>query len=280
MSEAPRSLSRLQAWMQQAITHPRSVLAASDPQAIEEQIAASPGQESAARLAIYQQAYFARLLEVMREIFPALVQAIDRETFDALALAYLHEHPPTSYTLNRLPDRFIAFLTATRPARASDTPDWADFVISLARLEKAVDDVFDGPGIEGDPPADEALLRALAESTSSSATLTVKLAPCVRLLEFPFPINDYYSAYRLGEPPAMPPPDTTWLALHRQDYVVRRYPLSEAQYAVLTALANGEPLAYAVNDAVRHQPAETLPDLLRQWFHEWSAVGMIRVAMS
>lgn len=279
MSKAPQSLTRLQAWMQQTITHPRGVLAASDPQAIEEQIAASPDQESAARLAIYQQAYFARLLEVMREIFPALVQAIDRETFDALVLAYLHEHPPTSYTLNRLPDRFVAFLTATRPARTSDQPDWADFVISLAKLEKSIDDVFDGPGIEDEPPANEALLRALAEPTSSGA-MSVKLAPCVRLLEFAFPINDYYTQFRRGEAPAIPAPHATWLALHREDYVVRRYPLGQAQYAVLAALSEGEPLEVAVNQAVRYSPAETLPQQLEQWFRQWSAAGVVRTAIS
>lgn len=270
MSTSPASLRELQAWMQAAITHPRGVLAATDAPTIDKTIEPSAQQNSLARLAIYQRAYFARLVEVMRECFPALVQALEQATFDALALAYLEQHPPRTYTLNRLADAFVDFLRTTRPARDTDgAPDWADFIIDLARLETAIEEVFDGPGNEDEPPPDLNLLQ------TAGGDLRLQLAPCVRLLELAFPLNDYYSAFRRSELPPIPPPAPTWLALYRRDYIVRRRPLSRGEFAVLAAIDGDSPLEDAVAAAIPWVPATELPPQLHRWFQDWAAGGIV-----
>ncbi len=274
MSGPPETLRDLQAWMQAAITHPRGILATTDASTVREIVKPSAAWDSLARLAIYHHAYFARLVEVMRELFPALVTALDQQTFDALALAYLEQNPPRSYTLNQLADRFIPFLQATRPARTSgDTADWADFAIDLARLEMAIDEVFDGPGIEDDPPLDARRMESL--TTGDADQLRLQLAPCVRLLELQFPLNDYYTAFRRGEAPPPPPPGRSWLALHRRDYIVRRLPLAAGEYAVLAALSPGAPLGEAVAAALAYIPAADLPAQLQAWFRDWAAAGIV-----
>lgn len=271
MNAQATSLGELQAWMQQAITQVRGPLAVTISADIDLRIQCSAQQTSFERLAIYQRAYFARLVEVMRAGFPALVQALDEETFDALALAYLEQHPPRSYTLNVLADRFVEFLRSTRPGRATDgAPDWADFVVDLARLELAIDEVFDGPGNEGLPAPDAQLLETAA------ADVRLQLAPCVRLLELAFPLNDYYSAFRRGESPTIPPPEPTCLALYRRDYIVRRRPLSRGEYAVLAAIGAGVSLADAIAPAVGLVPEAQLPGQLRVWFQNWAAEGIVR----
>src|SRR6185437_11506395 len=74
-------LARLQRWMQAVITHPGGVAegAASDdarrhladsPSGIEQVISRSQRLTSEERLAIYSHAYFARLLECLRAVFP------------------------------------------------------------------------------------------------------------------------------------------------------------------------------------------------------------------
>ena len=69
------------------------------------------------RLAIYGSAYYLRLLECMREEFPATAHALGEETFDGFAAAYLQQYPSRSYTLCQLGTHFARFLVETRPPR-------------------------------------------------------------------------------------------------------------------------------------------------------------------
>lgn len=68
------------------------------------------------RLAVYGHAYFARLLDCLREEYPVLKHALGDEAFDAFATGYLQEHPSRSYTLFELGAKFPDFLRDTRPA--------------------------------------------------------------------------------------------------------------------------------------------------------------------
>src|SRR5687767_1884458 len=96
---APAQLEALQCWMQRAI-------AQNEGDDASQHIQASQSQSPADRLAVYQHAYFARLTDCLREMFPAVVQALGRDGFDQFACGYLQRHPPASYTLNKLGDRF------------------------------------------------------------------------------------------------------------------------------------------------------------------------------
>jgi hypothetical protein len=274
MNDPPANLRDLQAWMQHAITHPHGMHSAASADEIAKRIGSSQRQSAQDRLEIYHRAYFARLIEVLHEMFPVLLHALEAQTFDALALAYLEQHPPQSYTLNRLADRFVDFLQRTRPPRNSDSPDWADFMIDLARMEVAVEEVFDGPGSEQAPAFDAAFLMQIAPESASE--LRLPLAPSVRLLEFEFPISDYYAAVRGGESPALPAPERSWLCLYRRDYIVRRLSLSEAQFALLTALYEGDTLGAALEAALPLEP--DLSHCLQAWFRDWAAARLFASA--
>src|SRR3954453_11085505 len=141
MSSSANQLDDIQRWMLASIT-------ATDGTAggVNEMVLPSRQQSAAERLAVYRHAYFARLLEVLRELLPCTRRAVDDELFDRFAADYLRAHPPHSYTLARLADTFAEYLDATRPA------DWGAFVVELVRLELAIDHIFDGPGPETLPP--------------------------------------------------------------------------------------------------------------------------------
>ncbi len=285
------SLSEIQRWMQAVMTHPEGVAAGADSEAARREIDAGPDQldsvirpsrqlTSEERLAIYGNAYFARLLECMRTIFPLVVRTVGEEAFDDLALGYLQRYPSRSYTLDRLGDRFLDYLNESRPDLDADgrpTEGWPDFLIDLARLEWEIDEVFDGPGVEG-----QTLLSAgQVQSIEPGRWPEARLAPahCLRLLAFRFPVNDYYTALRQASdtqpPPEMPDPAATFLALTRRDFVVRRHPLSEAQYGLLGKLAGGESLGAAMQWLVsaREVSLETLVADLQIWFRAWTEAG-------
>jgi hypothetical protein len=269
------SLAALQRWMLAAITRPtpRQILA--DTQSlpgeppvdlpVDQVLRASRAQTADERLAIYQSAYFARLIEVMRELFPCLRQAVGDEVFDQFALGYLVAQPPTSYTLARLADRFVEHLAQSEPP---DAP-WAGFLSELAALERAIDETFDGPGPEDVPP-----LNWNPGQFPDPANL--RLVPAIgwRLLAFQYPVSTYYTSWKKGEAAQWPAPQPQYVALQRRDYVVRRHELTSSQHAVLTRLASGMDLAGALdllaND--EHHPPPSSADI-QQWFTQWAASG-------
>ena len=286
MNQPQHELERTQRWMQAVITHPQGAaagIASADAQAnlavsvdeLESIVEPSRARTSVQRLDVYANAYYARLLECMRELFPALAHALGQELFDAFACEYLQAYPSTSYTLARLADRFVDHLQQTRPVdvtNAAAGEDAADFFIDLARLEQAIDQVFDGPGIEDERPLDPQALLALSPDQWVESRLAC--APCLRLLEFKFPVNRFYTEFRQQAEAPWPRAGASWLALSRRDYVVRRHELSRAQFDLLAALVAGQTVGEAIAFAAEASDDWTsLAADLQTWFRTWASAG-------
>lgn len=285
--EGWRDLAEIQRWMQAVITHPGGVEEGIGSSAARQQIDIGPEQADRVvtrsrslsgvdRLAIYANAYYARLLECLRDEFPVLKHALGEETFDAFAVEYLQKYPSRSYTLVELGANFPRFLEETRPhddEAAGGRPSWPDFLIDLAMLELTFSRVFDGPGVEGKQLLNGDQIASLDPERLLEARLIC--VPCLRLLALRYPVHDYVRSVRRKEDVAPPEPAATFLAIGRRDYVVHYYDLTEVSYRLLLALQNGEPIGTAI-----HQVATTAgTDIdqtainLRQWFQEWAAEG-------
>ncbi|MEX0704799.1 MAG: DNA-binding domain-containing protein [Planctomycetales bacterium] len=131
MTGDPRELRTIQEWMQAVITHPEGVAAGIDSAAARAKIDVAPAEaervvprskslDAIGRLEIYANAYYARLLECLREEFPAFVHAVGQEVFDGFAFGYLQSYPSRSYTLAELGAHFPQYLRETRPEGRSD----------------------------------------------------------------------------------------------------------------------------------------------------------------
>jgi hypothetical protein len=288
-------LATVQRWFHAVITHPGGVaegtaapeaqqLFTLGPGEVEQVIRPSARLTAAERLSIYAGAYWARLLECLGEVFPVLRRALGSEVFESFAFEYLQRYPSRSYTLDKLGESFPRFLEETRPdldaeGRPPAEPAWPDFVIDLARLEWTIARVFDGPGVEGEALLSATDLAALAPEDFAAARL--ETVPCLRLLAPRYPVNAYYTAARrAGEDEEVPPPDpgTEHLALSRRDFVVRRYPLSPPQHALLAALQEGRTVGEAVAEAAEASDLddEALGAALRNWFGAWTQEGFFR----
>lgn len=252
MSGTPSPLSNLQHWLFEGITCPDGV----GQGAIDDAILPSRQQTSAERLAVYQHAYLARLLEVLRELFPCTRFAVGDDLFDQFAAAYLRRYPPTSYTLGRLADHWALYLDETKPADA----DWGRFVVEVAQLEQAIDRVFDGPGPEALPP--------FSLPADAGGDLRLAFVPGLELHAFQFPITTYFTAWKAGEMPSWPDRREQFIALFRRDYIVRRHELSREQFELLAALMRGGSLAESLAEFPGADPAD-----VRSWFAKWAAAG-------
>jgi hypothetical protein len=285
----PRDLDQIQRWMQSVIMHPQGLTAGIESDAaraeiditaneLESVIGRSRALGSLERLEVYGNAYFARLLECLREEFSAVAHAVGEETFDSFSFEYLHTYPSRSYTLGVLGAKFPDFLEETRPPRDpedGDGPDWADFLIDLARLERLYSDVFDGPGIEDIPALTADDFRVIPPDAWPQARLVP--APCFRLIALRFPAHEYISAMREDREPEIPAAEPTWLALTRRNYVVRRIPVTEVQYELLSALGEGAPVGEAIERVAESQEdldMEQFAGELQEWFREWSSARL------
>lgn len=252
MSGAPAALESVQQWMHEALAFPRRV----ERDAVDRLFAASPSLTAADGLAIYQRGYFLRIAACMREQFPALCHALGAPLFDDFVADYIRERPPASHTLYDLGRRFPAFLEESRPDR--DLPPgkhetWIDFMVDLARFERAVFAMFDAPGHEG---------RAFADPATPDGRL--RLQPCFALDAYRFPVHLYYHAVRQNQPAPLPPARTSFAALVRTDYVTRTVPLGEPDYLFLKAMAEGGSVEDGIA-AASHRLAADPDELRRSW---------------
>lgn len=279
----PIPLDTVQRWMQAVVTNPAGVrvgVTSSDASElidvglanVDRVILPSSKLSSLERLEIYGRAYFGRLIECLQVQFPAVRHAVGDQAFDGLAFGYLVAHPSPTYTLATLGHRFDSYLEETRPDRNDDgegsEPDFADFVIELARLEQTYSDVFDGPGPEQSTTLEATDLEGLTAEVFVQSRL--KLHPSVRLLPFQFPVHEYATAVRKGLTATVSPPRGVYLAVTRRDYLVRRYEVTAAQYRVLSALRDGMTIGAAL-EAAWDVSDPIQPHEIRNWFQMWSA---------
>jgi hypothetical protein len=281
----------VQRWFQAVVTHPEGVEGGAESEEAQRLIRLQRGEleavirrsknlGAAERMAIYANAYYARLLECMEAWFPVLKRALGEEVFNGFAFEYLQRYPSRSYTLDRLGESFARFLDETRPdAEEGEEVSWPDFLIDLAALEWNVHQVFDGPGVEFQPLLTSETLQAFPpERFAESRLVTV---PCLRLLAFRYPVNTYFTAARAteeGEEVPMPDPAPEWIALSRREFVVRRYPLDRAQHALLEKILAGGTVgeAIAVAADVSGLDDDALAADLQDWFRLWVAEGFFQ----
>lgn len=269
-------LATLQAWFQQQLLGAGEAPAWSVAELITPSRHCTPEE----RLAVYQHAYVARLLECLRAEFPAVCHALGKETFENMAVAHVHRHPSQSYTLAALGAEFAETLAALRPARTSAAPDLADFVIQLAAYERAVQEVFDAPGPEAVQEAGQRQLDGLWQRTPPHVDLDgcrLEFYPCVRAFRADFPVHAYASLVRAGTPPAASPPaQPVWLILHRRQYLVRRWEVPPWQFALVCALQSGQTLGEALTQCGVLESAHDPQTAVFETFAEWSRLDMIQ----
>jgi putative DNA-binding protein len=282
---APRSLDVVQRWFQAVVTHPEGIeggAASEEAQRLihlkrgelEAVIRRSRNLTAAERLSIYANAYYARLLECLASYFPVLQRALGEEVFESFAFEYLQRYPSQSYTLDRLGESFARFLEETRPDPGE--LGWPDFLIDLAILEWNITRVFDGPGVEFQPLLTPEALQLFPPERFGEARLVP--VPCLRLLQFRYPVNAYFTAARQageGEEVPIPEPAPERVALTRRDFVVRRFPLTAPQHALLEKVLAGATVGEAIAAAAGASDLDddALAIELRSWFRLWAAEG-------
>ncbi len=265
MAEA---LAELQSWMLNGIAAgmaPRSE--------VRERIAGDARLRAEARFAIYAGGYRSRLVQTLREDYPALLLLVGETVFGLFAESYIAAHPPRHFSLYDYGAGFADHLEATRPKQGGGP--LTALPASLARLERARAEVQRAEGLERRPGppflADAAMLPGLR----------LKLPNSVRLLRLDFDLLPLLQAADSGGAAVVPEKGESLVAVGRSRWQVRLHALLPWQLAWLEALgAEGAEVHEAAAAAARISKRDggaLLADLAL-WLPAGAAMGLVTAA--
>jgi putative DNA-binding protein len=186
-ADQPFDLQTLQALLHRLIAAPNGVaegLQAEKVQVnLEDVIRGDERLSAVEHLEIYANAYFYRLLDILKEEYPATLAVLGADHFHNLVTGYLLEYPPTEPSV-LYAGRYLADFLKGHPLRER----WA-YIADLVRLERTVLEVFhraDAPALDAEtmravPVADWPNLEMRAHST-------------VAILDSEWPVNELLRA--------------------------------------------------------------------------------------
>ena len=128
-----------------------------------------------ARVDIYANMYFYRIRDALKEDFPATLAVLGDDNFHNLVTGYLLGYPPTEPSISDC-GRYLSDYLRDHPLREN-----APFVADLAKLERAVVEVFHGPD---DAALDSDSLRATPPEDWPAMKLRIHPAAQILALEW------------------------------------------------------------------------------------------------
>lgn len=263
-------LSEQQRWFVMASTDPSGVHAGAElasralgrSLSVDACLTAGPRLGAAERLAIYHEGYFARLVECLADDYPALQHFLGAGDFASLARAYIEKFPSRAPSLNAYGARMAEF------CRTRSEP-WAPFAADLARLEWAVVEAIHAPSTAG-------LSAEALAAIPAARWQTARLVPSrtLRLLNFDYPVNAYFQAFRDGLMPGVPERYSSSTAVCRRGLPVTRTDLEPDAALLLEDLLAGCPLDSAIRELERRaREPEVVAQKLPAWLGSWVSGG-------
>lgn len=221
------------------------------------------------RLAVYAEAYRARLIGVLRSDFPALQSVVGQGGFDRMAQDYIRAHPSRTPNLRWYGQDLAGYL--------SRSPNWRrrPVLAELARFEWALGLAFD---------AADAPLTTAEDVHRVPATawpgMRLQMHPSVRLLALFGNAPQIWRAVDASE--TVPAPTKygearTWLVWRKgHEPFYRKLPPAEAW--ALASVARGRNFSTLVSGLRRfvaaERAAQTGAQFLRNWLSEEMICGM------
>jgi hypothetical protein len=161
---------------------------------------------AAERLGIYATGYFYRLLDCLKEDYPATLAVLGDEAFQRLIADYLGEFPPTEPSISYAGQHLADFIANQRIC--TDCP----FAEDLARLERTTIEVFHGPDAEA---LDAETMRSIP--TDQWPMFELRLHPAVKFLELNWKVSDVLSAVNEKREWSVPSLERSRMIVFRQN---------------------------------------------------------------
>lgn len=260
------SLTETQHLLRRLITAPEgaAALAEQDPRTAAgaaELVAGDDRLSALERVEIYANMYFYRLLDAVKEDYPAVLAMIGDDEFHNLITDYLLAHPPSHPSLRYAGQHLAGFLAGHRLSQQRP------YLSDLARLEWAILDSFDAPD---SPLVSAAAMEAMEPRHWEEARFHA--TPSVQLLSFEWNADEIRRRARAGEPIEVPSRAPTWVRVWRRESSVYHRPVDGLELVCLRRFLAGDALAavceLAAERAGEERAAALVVSLLRRWLDD------------
>jgi len=230
-------------------------------------VRADRGIQAGERLAVYANAYFARLHDALRDDLPVLHRVLGDAGFHDLVKLYLMTHPPRGFSLRTLGESLPDFLAG--PLGEPFRRRWP-FAPDLAAFEWALVDVFDAR----DTPL---LVRHDLEAVAPDEWVGLRFAPIEahRLLTVAWPVHRLRDAWEGDLPmPSLAPDRTHLLVVRRGDQVFRRE-LGELEAKALAGVREGRDFGAVCADVAAVSGETEGPIRALEILERWIGEGLL-----
>lgn len=266
------TLPELQSWMRWLITEPQGVQRALENPVHEPILRCLPAIDRSGsidvhdRLRVYSNAYFLRLLEVLREEYPAIQKVIGVESFGVLVCDYLKAYPSSSPNIADLGKDLPEFLKTHSISQSfpylSDLASFERLFLMTVFADRA-------------PDFDSTQLQSLSESEWSEIRFV--LDSSVHFFHSTWPVDLVWDVRDIQEQPV---PQINFsdrnLLLFRDPQWVRVRVLSMEERVLLGHLSEGMPLGQACDQTQSAFPDSISAERIQTWFATWIQLGIIK----
>lgn len=203
--------------------------------------------------------YFFRILDSLKEDFPALLTLIGKDRFHNLITDYLLKHFPTHWSLRYAGRHLPSFLKTGFPLHP-----WP-YAADLARLEWELLEAFDA---EDAVSLNEGHLKSLRPEDWGD--LRLKTIPALSLVSFRWPVDEILKAALAGRPLRRIGRKALTLMVWRRDLKVYYRPVDAMEESLLSRVKGGTTFAEICGVLLTHHrtPALKAANYLRKWLQE------------
>jgi hypothetical protein len=218
-----------------------------------------------AQLNVYVEAYRSRLFDSVAEDYPQLKKYLGAEKFAEIISNFVEKNNSEHFNISRYSLKLPDFLSSTESVDK--------FAHELAMLESNILLVEDLPETKILQP--EHLQKITAEDFMD---LHISPRKALKLLEFSFPVNEFYSQFLADKLFEKPTPRKSFLAVFRHEDVVWRLSLAEKEYFLLKQIFSGHKISAAFSALMNDFPDLLEDEILQNissWFARWIQNGLL-----
>ena len=227
---------------------------------------ASGGIPAATGLAIYRNAYAARLREAMENDHPVLGRYLGDALWTRMCDGYIAAHPSRVRSLRHFGESLPEYLASVEPFSAS--PQLAE----LAQLERRLLDCFDAADADR---ADWQSLLAMPDTDWPG--LRLRFHPSVQWLQHAWNSIEIWNALKQSDtPPAAVAETSDWLLWRDDERITRFRSMASDESLALRHFLHGGDFAGACEALLEVHPPEAVPGVAISLLRDWCEEGVIQ----
>ncbi len=224
-------------------------------------IGGDPRMTAVERLDIYANMYFFRLLEVLKEDFPAVAAALGEDNFHNLVTGYLTEYPPTEASVFWV-GKYLADCLRMHPIRRE-----YPYIADLAALERAIVEVFCA---RDTVPLDAETMRAITPEAWTSVRMRAIAA--LQVLETQWQVALALRTFVAGRKLKAPARGLSTILVWRREAKVLFRELDACEARAIAKLRRGATFgaicAAFAGKTPEHDPVAAINAMLARWLRD------------